>query len=282
MHRIKQRLEPFSLGNVTHIAPVSGGQINQSYYVRTTDGEWFVKFNDAVTHDFFAFEVYGLTLLHQSGTVKTPKVIAQSSDTLVLEWLAPAKTTEAKALVNLAQTIAQLHQQPQAHYGLGRDGYLGTLKQPNQLLDDWLVYYRDFRLMNQRTIGIERGTLCGMRLKRLDSLLGKLEHYIPKQPQISLLHGDLWQENWISTARNQAVVIDPAVVYGDRYFELSYTELFTSFEAEFYQHYHEILPIESDYQNVKPLYQLFFLLVHLNIFGERYGPAVDRILATYT
>ncbi|PXW92081.1 fructosamine-3-kinase [Streptohalobacillus salinus] len=280
MQSMNQRLEQFSLGKHERLVAVSGGQINQSYYLKTTAGEWFIKCNDTVTADFFDFEVYGLALLRQTGTVKTPKVIAQSSDTLVLEWLTPAQTKEAEA--HLGQTLAQLHQQPHLHYGLGRDGYIGTLLQPNQLLDDWLTYYRDFRLMNQRKIGIERGTLSGMRLNRLDTLLSKLERYIPKNPGASLLHGDLWGGNWISTAANQAYVIDPAVVYGDRYFELSYTELFGGFSSDFYHHYQEMMPIESDYQAVKPLYQLFFLLVHLNIFGERYGPAVDRILADFT
>ncbi len=27
------------------------------------------------------------------------------------------------------------------------------------------------------------------------------------------------------------------------------------------------------------IYQLYYLLVHLNIFGESYGDAVDRVLA---
>ena len=40
-------------------------------------------------------------------------------------------------------------------------------------------------------------------------------------------------------------------------------------------------PLDPGYEDRQPLYQLYYLLVHLNLFGESYGPRVDDILRQY-
>jgi len=76
-------------------------------------------------------------------------------------------------------------------------------------------------------------------------------------------------------------LIDPAVFYGHHEFEIAFTELFGGFPQRFYEAYNEQRPLSPEYEERKPLYQLFYLLVHLNLFGETYGRAVDRILERY-
>lgn len=77
-------------------------------------------------------------------------------------------------------------------------------------------------------------------------------------------------------------LIDPSVLYGDHEFEIAFTELFGGFSREFYNAYQTVFPLSPDYQVRKEIYQLYYLLVHLNMFGEAYGPSVDRILKKYT
>ena len=78
------------------------------------------------------------------------------------------------------------------------------------------------------------------------------------------------------------VLIDPAVYHGHREIELAFTELFGGFPASFYAAYDEAYPLSPDYEERRPLYQLYHLLTHLNLFGETYGGSVDRILRRYT
>lgn len=80
----------------------------------------------------------------------------------------------------------------------------------------------------------------------------------------------------------EPVVFDPAVYYGDREVEVAFTELFGAFPHAFYRAYREAWPLEAGYEERRPLYQLYPLLVHLNLFGEAYLPAVDRLVARYS
>ncbi len=108
-----------------------------------------------------------------------------------------------------------------------------------------------------------------------------LEHFIDEGACVpSMLHGDLWGGNYL-VSEGEAVLIDPAVYCGQREVELAFTELFGGFPAAFYAGYNEVWPLPAEYADRKALYQLYPLLVHLNLFGEAYGGAVDRILNRY-
>jgi protein-ribulosamine 3-kinase len=104
--------------------------------------------------------------------------------------------------------------------------------------------------------------------------IGLLESH---KPAPSLLHGDLWSGNTGFTPQGP-VVFDPAVYYGDREADLAMTELFGGFPDEFYAAYNEILPLPEGYARRKPLYNLYHLLNHLNLFGSGYLRQVEATL----
>ncbi|MGM0522835.1 MAG: fructosamine kinase family protein [Bacillota bacterium] len=267
----------------THIiqtTPLSGGQINDAYHVKTIDGDYFLKYNPNVSPDFFAFERDGLERIKATDTIKVPDVYGMTDNALLLEWIDSGHHPQASR--QLGEQLAALHSIQQSHYGLDGDGYIGELHQPNRLTTNWLDYYKNDRLMTQRHLGIKQQRLSGLRLKRLDDCLMRLDQYIDPSPGASLLHGDLWHGNYLSTKTGTPVLIDPAICFGDRDFELAYTELFGGFDQDFYDAYYNIIPQRNNYSDVLPLYQLFYLLVHFNIFGESYGPHVDRILKRYS
>lgn len=267
---------------VLNIQPVTGGDINASYLVTTGEKRYFIKINLDAADDFFAFESYGLKRLAETGTVHVPTCYYQqtSPPVLILEWIETSDRDETSLL--LGQHLAELHLIKQHNYGLDRDGYIGLLNQPNRLTDDWVGYFATMRLGNQLNIGINQGMITGQRRAKLESLITNLTNLLPKKPHASLLHGDLWGGNWLRGANHTPYLIDPAIVQGDRHFELAFTELFGGFSNDFYMAYQQVFPIDPSYTDTKQIYQLFYLLVHLNIFGEMYGPQVDRILNTYT
>jgi fructosamine-3-kinase len=47
-------------------------------------------------------------------------------------------------------------------------------------------------------------------------------------------------------------------------------ELFGGFDAGFMDAYDETWPLAPGYRERRPVYQLYYLLVHVNLFGESY------------
>ena len=74
------------------------------------------------------------------------------------------------------------------------------------------------------------------------------------------------------------MLFDPAVYYGDREADLAMTELFGGFPSEFYEAYDEAWPLDDGYEQRKPVYNLYHLLNHLNLFGSGYLAQVEATL----
>jgi fructosamine-3-kinase len=87
-----------------------------------------------------------------------------------------------------------------------------------------------------------------------------------------LLHGDLWGGNAYADADGSPVLIDPAVYRGHGEVDLAMTELFGGFGTRFYEAYDEVETISDAYRCYRrDLYQLYYLLVHVNLFGRQYA-----------
>ncbi|HET7656811.1 MAG TPA: fructosamine kinase family protein [Bacillales bacterium] len=268
---------------IQEIQPVSGGEINEAYRVSTSKANYFVKINREMNGDFFKSEVDGLELLRSSETIAIPEVYhcgsVEGAAILVLEWIEGNSSDQTAE--KLGQGVALLHQTHGKAFGLEEDNYLGTFWQPNGWHEDWASFYRDSRLAVQVDLAERKGRLNTTRRKRLEQLLFRIEEWIPSEVEPSLLHGDLWGGNWLAGPKGEPYLIDPAVSYGHLELELAFTELFGGFPSRFYEAYQEIQPLSREYKERQELYQLYYLLVHLNAFGESYGGAVDRILKKY-
>lgn len=233
--------------------------------------------------DFFQFEKNGLEIIRKTNAINVPSVYGvvevEGIPMLFMEWIEGEKnnTTQKK----LGGRLANLHLVEGEGYGYNGTSYIGKLSQKDSLYQNWCDYYRHVRLRNQLDIGRSKGTIQGERERKLTKLLVNLEQWIPENPKKSILHGDLWGGNWMVGKNGNPYLIDPSVLYGDHELELAFTELFGGFSSEFYQTYEEHFPLDKEYKNRKSLYQLFYLLVHLNMFGESYGNSVDRILQYY-
>src|SRR5699024_3327803 len=103
-----------------------------------------------------------------------------------------------------------------------------------------------------------------------ETLLSKLDKWIPRSVEPSYLHGDLYSGNWIVGPGGEPFIVDPSILYGDRHFAMAYTELFDGFPENFYKAYEEVVPLREDYEDIKQIYQLYYSLAHINLFGEIY------------
>src|SRR5699024_1877530 len=121
----------------------------------------------------------------------------------------------------------------------------------NKLTSNWLEYYRDLRLQNQVDIGKEKGVLQTERLHKLETLLSKLDKWIPRSVEPSYLHGDLYSGNWIVGPGGEPFIVDPSILYEDRRFGIAYYELFDGLPESVYKVYEEVLSVRVDYEDIR-------------------------------
>ena len=76
-------------------------------------------------------------------------------------------------------------------------------------------------------------------------------------------------------------LIDPGVYYGHSEVDIAMSKLFGGFHPAFYEAYYNSNPMTDFHSERIDLYQLYYLLVHLNIFGSSYYGSVKRILKSY-
>ena len=256
-----------SLG-IARAAAVGGGCIHDSYRVTVDGGTYFLKTNDARHADAFAAEADGLAALRAAG-MRAPEPlargIADGHAYLLLEHLDLSGPRDFAAL---GRMLAAGHRGTGASFGWPRDNYIGTTPQLNASSDDWRTFWLERRIRPQ----VELAARNGFRIT-----LPALELLEGHEPSASLLHGDLWSGN-AGFTRSGPVVFDPAVYYGDREADLAMTELFGGYPAAFYTAYNEAWPVAEGYARRKPLYNLYHLLNHLNLFGSGYLGQVKATL----
>jgi fructosamine-3-kinase len=267
---------------------VSGGSINTCYQWRTDKRLLFVKVAAASVAHSFEAEADGLRELASAHAVRVPEVVAvgatENSAFLALEWIDVAsERAVATADKILGGQLVVQHRVTADRFGWKRDNFIGSTQQPNEWRDDWLTFFREQRLQFQLGLAAQKGFGAllanrGQRLvESLDLILG--EH----KPQPSLLHGDLWGGNWLSTADGKPIIFDPAVYYGDREVDLAATHMFGGFGPSFYRAYEEAWPLPAHHEERRELYNLYHVLNHANLFGGSYAKQarsmMDRMLA---
>jgi fructosamine-3-kinase len=276
------------LGPVRGARNVGGGCINHGMRLELADGPVFLKYNASAAPGMFAAEARGLLALREAadGELIVPRPLAWAEAEggvpawLAMEWLEPASRSGDFA-ERLGRGLAGLHglaTDDEDQWGWMEDNFIGALPQENGWAGDWPEFWRTRRLEPQLRMARSAGRLPGREadwdrlFARLPDLLGDAEADGP-----SLLHGDLWGGNVLATADGPAL-IDPAVYRGHREADLAMTELFGGFGERFYAAYRETWPLLDGYEARRPVYQLWYLLVHVNLFGGGYVEQTAAVL----
>lgn len=260
---------------------LSGGDINDVYLLKCTSENYVIKTNSASKFPtMFEAEADGLELLSASESFKIPSVITygQEEDVsyLLMEYIAQGHASSGFWSV-FAENLAKMHRTTNPTFGLDRSNYIGSLTQYNFEESSASDFYINQRLIPQFKMADERG----FQFQGLETFFSNISNEIPNE-QPSLLHGDLWSGNYLVSEDGNPVLIDPAVVYGPREMDIAMMHLFGGFSETVFQFYDEIFPMEPKWEERISFWQLYYVLVHLNIFGAGYLPQVKSILKRFS
>ena len=275
----KAELEAAVGGRVTTARPVSGGDINRAFAVTLDDGRrLFVKTNAGAPAGMFAAEARGLAWLAEARALRVPAVLAAEPGFLALELVVaaqPARDFDER----LGRGLATLHHFGASRFGLDHDNFIGSLPQDNAPAGDrWADFYRERRLEAQLRLAAEAGLASSRMRGGFARLFAALDELVGPPEPPARLHGDLWVGNQLVDEAGAPCLCDPAVYGGHREIDLAMMRLFGGFGARVFAAYDEAWPLADGHAARVALYQLYPLMVHVNLFGGSYVGQVEALL----
>jgi fructosamine-3-kinase len=275
---------------------IEGGDINEAYEIALADGRrLFAKTNRRSPRGMFAAEARGLAWLAGAQALRVPSVIAVSAEAasgqatgqatgeeagpqfLILELVAssaPAPDFDER----LGLGLAALHRAGAPGFGLDHDNFIGRLAQENTPAPDWASFYRARRLEAQLGLAVDGGLATPRMRRGFERLWGALDRLVGPPEPPARLHGDLWGGNLLCDERGHPCLIDPAVYGGHREVDLAMMRLFGGFGSRVFDAYRAAWPLADGHRERIALYQLYPLMVHVNLFGGGYLGSVESAL----
>jgi len=284
-------LDELGLGPPIGLHGLGGGCIADAAVAEFADGSRVFVKRAAGRPGMFEAEAAGLRALAEAGVIRVPRVLAVAKEALVLEMIEGAPRKRG-FFDDFGQRFAALHRHRGRACGFVSDNFIGSTPQPNRPLDGpwecaatddgsgWPRFFIERRLRFQVGLAAQRaGDELARLLDQAEARILELLSCSIEPPVI--LHGDLWGGNFIVDERGEACLIDPAVYYGHREADLAMTRLFGGFDGSFYAAYDEALPLAPGHEERLPIYQIYHVLNHFNLFGGGYYQQSRRILEHY-
>jgi len=260
----------------------SGGCINNTLKLKTNQHDYFLKWQTH-TPDLFEKEALGLKILNQKSPIHSPEVIGfgqcEEKNYLLLTF-EPSGRRVANFWIDFGEKLAEQHRISHHAFGLDHDNHIGRLHQKNTESNKWSAFFIDQRLRPQLILALQKGLLNSKDEADFETLFLEIHNLFPDEKP-ALLHGDLWNGNFMTGRNGEAFIFDPAIYYSHREMEIAFTTLFGGFDDAFYKSYDQTYPLAGGYEDRIDLCNLYPLLVHVNLFGSGYISSVRRSLRRY-
>ncbi len=259
---------------------IAAGNHNQGIHLESTEGAFFLKLNFDHERDILKKEANGLKILKKSTFLKVPDTFGSGRigdyNYLLSEFI-PTGRYQLEYWENLGIGLAHLHLTDADEFGFREDNYIASIHQKNSPCANWLDFFIEQRLEPLIGKAYFDKLIPLDFLKRFQEIYPKIESIFPDEKP-ALLHGDLWSGNVLSSNSGEPCLIDPAVYYGHREMDLAFSKLFGGFDSLFYESYESVFPLEAGFESRMGVYNLYPLLVHLNLFGIAYLPGIEKIV----
>lgn len=271
--------------SIISVNSLSGGDTASISKLITAEQSYYIlKYGEAhKAQPVLIAESKGLRSIAKTNTIATPKIIdvgtANNTAYLLMDYISP-KSPSSEDYHRLGTQLSELHKIEHNYFGLESDNFIGSLEQKNGYSDNWIDFYIEKRLGIQFNLALQKKVLDPSEIPSASDLRSTLSSFCTNAKP-SLLHGDLWSGNFLISEDGTPYLIDPAVYYGHSEIDIAMSKLFGGFHPSFYEAYYNHTEL-TDFQTERiDLYQLYYLLVHLNIFGSSYYRSVKRILNSY-
>ncbi|OEY71774.1 fructosamine kinase family protein [Salegentibacter salarius] len=267
--------------NKAKFSRLTGGDINDVFLITSEEKKQVVKINN--TEKFpgmFEAEKAGLEALQKPKVIDVPNILGigkiENTSYLLLEY----KESTAKSSTfweDFGKQMAALHRTTSEAFGFHQDNYIGSLPQQNNASVSAAEFYISKRLDPQLKMAKDKGYDLGVTR----SFFSNISAIIPDEKP-ALIHGDLWGGNYLVNGNGDPCLIDPATAFAPREMDLSMMQLFGGFDKELFKTYEKEFPLDSGFEERIPLWQLYYLLVHLNLFGAGYKAQVTSIIKQFS
>lgn len=285
MKKLIAHISRITQHNFKEVKSLSGGSISSAFVLKGEDRAYFLKVNarpDA--HEMFVAEQTGLKAIEDTKTIAVPKVhlvdVHDDKAFLLMDYV-ESKSAGSNELRALGTQLAKLHLNHKDFFGFTGDNFIGSLPQSNTRHSSWAEFYWHERTAPQLKLAEQNKLLNPNEIVPEQDAINLFKELLGNDVKPSIIHGDLWGGNYLISTDGTPYLIDPAVYYGHPMVDIAMSKLFGGFGNEFYTAYHEIIPKTANYNAQIDLYQLYFLLVHLNMFGRSYYSSVAAILKRY-
>ncbi len=266
---------PFPGSTIKTISPVTGGSIHNAWRIQLeNDKYFFAKTTSKTNINMLIYESNGLNALSSftnQSFLEIPKPLGvyrlESIATLIMPWIELSQGNQFQLGKGLAFLHKKSSKSEQNAYGWESDGFIGSNPQPGGWKKKWGDCFVTLRLIPQINIAKK----WGLKLHEKDPFLLDLMHYLNQHnPEISLVHGDLWSGNAGVIHQDKGIIFDPACWWADREVDIAMTRLFGGFSKDFYAAYNETWALKSDSDERVAIYNLYHLLNHANLFRGSY------------
>ena len=262
-------------------SPLTGGDINDVFLITAEEKKQVVKINNAEKFPgMFTAEKAGLEALQKPNVIDVPSVLGLGKIGNTAYLLLEFRESSAKNKdfwITFGKQMAALHKTTSKEFGFPQDNYIGSLPQQNNKSTSAADFYISQRLEPQLKLAKDKG----YELEVQNSFFRNISSIIPDE-RPSLIHGDLWGGNYLVNEEGNPCLIDPATAFAPREMDLAMMKLFGGFDNQMFEVYNQEFPLEPGFIERIPLWQLYYLLVHLNLFGVGYKAQVTSILKQFS
>ncbi len=273
-------------GRAIQSASSLGGGHGQGVFKISADGTPYpmvVKcFAHPDQHAMAVGEAESLRTIHKAVPGLAPQVYDvihhPRGSCVFMEYIANG-AAEGQSGREVGQKLANMHNSGAQDFGFHCDTFIGGIRQNNLWLGNWHDFYVNHRLIPLFSACFNRGHFTSGHQAQFERLCDRFQSMLPKVTP-SLLHGDLWNGNRISSGRGP-VLIDACCFYGHNEMDLAMMQLFGGFQPETFRHYHELIPAVAGIDERLQIYSLYYLLVHVRLFGEGYTSSCKRIFSRF-